>query len=95
MLPVAWETNPGNEWCPPGHGDLYADPATPKSIKNSRVYIYPKAGKEAASQRYGWYTKVPSGIALRMRASADIAPTNSSDHSAGLRQTAKIANVAD
>lgn len=24
MLPATWEKNPSNEWCPPGHGDLYA-----------------------------------------------------------------------
>jgi len=24
LSPVAWEKNPANEWCPPGHGDLYA-----------------------------------------------------------------------
>ncbi|NWK54388.1 UTP--glucose-1-phosphate uridylyltransferase [Verrucomicrobiaceae bacterium N1E253] len=24
MLPVDWEKNPSLEWCPPGHGDLYA-----------------------------------------------------------------------
>jgi UDP-N-acetylglucosamine pyrophosphorylase len=23
-LPGAWPTNKDNEWCPPGHGDLYA-----------------------------------------------------------------------
>ena len=30
------------------------------------------------------YTRVPSGFALRLRASASMAPTSSSDHSAGL-----------
>jgi len=24
MAPATWEKNPSNEWCPPGHGDLYA-----------------------------------------------------------------------
>ena len=24
MAPVVWPTNPQQEWCPPGHGDLYA-----------------------------------------------------------------------
>ena len=24
MAPVEWEKQPDNEWCPPGHGDLYA-----------------------------------------------------------------------
>eukprot|EP00613_Pedinella_sp_CCMP2098_P014814 CAMPEP_0171761938 /NCGR_PEP_ID=MMETSP0991-20121206/48366_1 /TAXON_ID=483369 /ORGANISM="non described non described, Strain CCMP2098" /LENGTH=1066 /DNA_ID=CAMNT_0012365321 /DNA_START=37 /DNA_END=3233 /DNA_ORIENTATION=+ len=24
MLPGSWAKNPKNEWCPPGHGDLYA-----------------------------------------------------------------------
>lgn len=24
LAPVAWEKSPSNEWCPPGHGDLYA-----------------------------------------------------------------------
>lgn len=24
LLPVEWEPNPSLEWCPPGHGDLYA-----------------------------------------------------------------------
>lgn len=24
MEPAAWPTNPAKEWCPPGHGDLYA-----------------------------------------------------------------------
>lgn len=24
LAPVSWEKNPSNEWCPPGHGDLYA-----------------------------------------------------------------------
>jgi UDP-N-acetylglucosamine pyrophosphorylase len=24
MLPVEWEKSPSHEWCPPGHGDLYA-----------------------------------------------------------------------
>ncbi|EWM21792.1 phosphoglucomutase [Nannochloropsis gaditana] len=24
LEPVAWPTNPAQEWCPPGHGDLYA-----------------------------------------------------------------------
>lgn len=24
MEPATWEKNPSNEWCPPGHGDLYA-----------------------------------------------------------------------
>lgn len=24
MTPATWEANPENEWCPPGHGDLYA-----------------------------------------------------------------------
>lgn len=24
MTPAAWEKNPSLEWCPPGHGDLYA-----------------------------------------------------------------------
>lgn len=24
LAPVVWETNPSLEWCPPGHGDLYA-----------------------------------------------------------------------
>ena len=23
LSPVAWPANPGHEWCPPGHGDLY------------------------------------------------------------------------
>lgn len=24
LAPATWEKNPGNEWCPPGHGDIYA-----------------------------------------------------------------------
>jgi UDP-N-acetylglucosamine pyrophosphorylase len=28
LLPVAWEKDPELEWCPPGHGDLYAVLAT-------------------------------------------------------------------
>ena len=24
LAPVTWEKSPSNEWCPPGHGDLYA-----------------------------------------------------------------------
>lgn len=24
LKPAAWEKNKGNEWCPPGHGDIYA-----------------------------------------------------------------------
>jgi len=24
LTPVVWEKTPSNEWCPPGHGDLYA-----------------------------------------------------------------------
>merc|ERR1719183_114033 len=24
LTPATWEANPENEWCPPGHGDLYA-----------------------------------------------------------------------
>lgn len=24
MEPATWEANPAKEWCPPGHGDLYA-----------------------------------------------------------------------
>ncbi|CAN0109704.1 unnamed protein product [Ectocarpus sp. 4 AP-2014] len=24
MEPAAWSANPAKEWCPPGHGDLYA-----------------------------------------------------------------------
>merc|ERR1711988_1053435 len=23
LSPASWEKNPSNEWCPPGHGDLY------------------------------------------------------------------------
>lgn len=23
LTPATWDTEPGNEWCPPGHGDLY------------------------------------------------------------------------
>ena len=24
MEPASWPANPAKEWCPPGHGDLYA-----------------------------------------------------------------------
>ena len=24
LAPATWEKNAGNEWCPPGHGDIYA-----------------------------------------------------------------------
>lgn len=24
MEPASWPENPSKEWCPPGHGDLYA-----------------------------------------------------------------------
>ena len=24
LKPITWEASPGNEWCPPGHGDVYA-----------------------------------------------------------------------
>lgn len=24
LAPAEWAANPGNEWCPPGHGDIYA-----------------------------------------------------------------------
>lgn len=24
MEPAVWPANPAKEWCPPGHGDLYA-----------------------------------------------------------------------
>lgn len=24
MKPASWPANPSKEWCPPGHGDLYA-----------------------------------------------------------------------
>ena len=24
MEPASWPANPSKEWCPPGHGDLYA-----------------------------------------------------------------------
>lgn len=39
MDPATWEANPAKEWCPPGHGDLYAALSGSGKLDQVRVFF--------------------------------------------------------
>jgi len=80
-LPIKWSKNPALEWCPPGHGDLYAalvssgliDGLRERGVRYAFVSNADNLGGTLDLSILGWFAtgKIPFAMEVAERTSAD------------------------
>ena len=96
LVPVSWPKNPSQEWCPPGHGDIYAsllgsgmlDALLADGIRYAFVSNSDNLGADLDAKLLGWFAQ--SGAPFAMEVTRRTASDSKGGHLARRHQDSRL-----